>query len=140
MTNSIVMASRRGIILVGKYAPFVVVALTAISNIEAFISLTIGSYAEYNGAVILYKPVSWFIGDVFKISLAWIFVLLVLSIGVEACKWNRISIAYLLCALWQRNYFAEKEVDETVFGVVLLINIIISSFLVYKGVKILISK
>ena len=65
-TNGITMSARRGIILIGKYAPFIIVAIVTLSNTEALYSLLAEQYAEYNGEIVYYKPISWFIGDYFK--------------------------------------------------------------------------
>ena len=138
--NVITMSARRGIIWIGKYAPFVIVAIVTLSNIEALYSLLTEQYAEYNGEIVYYKPISWFIGDYFKLSIAWIFALFVLSFGVEACFWNRACIAFLAVVLWQKDFFLEHTIDETYFAVVLIANSTIGVLLVFKGLKILISK
>lgn len=136
-TNGITMSARRGIIWIGKYAPFVIVALVTISNTEALYSLFAKQYAEYNGEIVYYKPISWFIGDYFKLSIAWVAALAVLSVGVEACIWNRACIAFLTVILWQKDFFLEHTIDETCFAVVLIVNSTIGSLLVIKGIKIM---
>jgi hypothetical protein len=138
--NSITMSARRGIIWIGKYAPFVIVAIVTLSNIEALYSLLTEQYAEYNGEIVYYKPISWFIGDYFKLSIAWVAALAVLSVGVEACFWNRACIAFLAVVLWQKDFFLEHTIDETCFAVVLIANSTIGVLLVFKGLKILLSK
>ena len=138
--NGITMSARRGIIWIGKYAPFVIVAIVTLSNIEALYSLLTEQYAEYNGEIVYYKPISWFIGDYFKLSIAWIFALFVLSIGVEACVWNRACIVFLSLVLLQKDFFLEHTIDETYFAVVLIANSTIGVLLVFKGIKILILK
>ena len=135
-TNGITMSARRGIILIGKYAPFIIVAIVTLSNTEALYSLLAEQYAEYNGEIVYYKPISWFIGDYFKLSIAWIFALFVLSIGVEACVWNRACIAFLAIVLWQKDFFLEHTINETYFAVVLIVNSTIGTLLVIKGIKI----
>ena len=136
-TNGITMSARRGIIWIGKYAPFVIVAIVTLSNIEALYSLLTEQYAEYNGEIVYYKPISWFIGDYFKLSIAWIFALFVLSIGVEACVWNRACIVFLSLVLLQKDFFLEHTINETYFAVVLIANSTIGILLVIKGIKIM---
>lgn len=131
--NVITMSARRGIIWIGKYAPFVIVAIVTLSNLEATYSLLTNQYAEYNGEIVYYKPISWFIGDYFKLSIAWIAALAVLSVGVEACVWNRACIAFLSLVLWQKDFFLEHTIDETYFAIVLIANSIIGVLLVVKG-------
>ena len=90
--NGITMSARRGIIWIGKYAPFVIVTIVTLSNIEALHSLLTEQYAEYNGEIVYYKPISWFIGNYFKLSIAWVAALAVLSVGgglyLESCLYS----------------------------------------------------
>ena len=134
--NGITMSARRGIIWIGKYAPFVIVAIVTLSNIEALYSLLTEQYAEYNGEIVYYKPISWFIGDYFKLSIAWVAALAVLSVGVEACVWNRACIVFLSLVLLQKDFFLEHTINETYFAAVLIANSTIGTLLVIKGVKI----
>lgn len=135
--NGITMSARRCIIWIGKYAPFVIVAIVTLSNIETLYSLLTEQYAEYNGEIVYYKPISWFIGDYFKLSIAWVAALAVLSVGVEACVWNRACIAFLTVVLWQKDFFLEHTINETYFAVALIVNSTIGTLLVIKGIKIL---
>jgi hypothetical protein len=132
-TNGIAISARRGIIWIGKYAPFVIVAIVTLSNIEALYSLVTEQYAEYNGEIVYYKPISWFIGDYFKLSIAWVAALAVLSVGVESCVWNRACIVFLSLVLLQKDFFLEHTIDETYFAVVLIVNSTIGVLLVVKG-------
>lgn len=140
--NTVGMATsaRRGIIWIGKYAPFFIVAIVVLSNTEAIYSILAERYATFDGMVVYYKPISWWIGEGFELSIAWIFALFVLSFGVEACVWNRACIAFLAVVLWQKDFFLEHTIDETYFAVVLIANSTIGTLLVIKGIKILTSK
>lgn len=135
--NGITMSERRGIIWIGKYAPFVIVAIVTLSNTEALYSLLTEQYAEYNGEIVYYKPISWFIGNYFKLSIAWVAALAVLSVGVEACFWNRACVAFLAVILWQKDFFLENTINETYFAAVLIANSTIGTLLVIKGIKIM---
>ena len=135
--NGITMSARRGIIWIGKYAPFVIVAIVTLSNTEALYSLLTEQYAEYNGEIVYYKPISWFIGNYFKLSIAWVAALAVLSVGVEACFWNRACVAFLTVILWQKDFFLENTINETYFAAVLIANSTIGTLLVIKGIKIM---
>ena len=135
--NGITMSARRGIIWIGKYAPFVIVAIVTLSNTEALYSLLTEQYAEYNGEIVYYKPISWFIGNYFKLSIAWVAALAVLSVGVEACFWNRACVAFLAVILWQKDFFLENTINETYFAAVLIANSTIGTLFVIKGIKIM---
>lgn len=136
-TGGIATSARRGIIWIGKYAPFFIVAIVTLSNTEAMYSILAERYATFDEMVVYYKPVSWWIGERFELSIAWIAALAVLSVGVEACFWNRACIAFLAVVLWQKDFFLEHTIDETYFTIVLITNSTIGTLLVIKGIKIL---
>ena len=135
--GGIVTSARRGIIWIGKYAPFFIVAIVALSNIETMYSILAERYATFDGMVVYYKPISWWIGERFELSIAWIAALFVLSFGVEACVWNRACIVFLSLVLLQKDFFLEHTIDETYFAAVLIVNSIIGTLLVIKGIKIM---
>lgn len=137
MSNRIVNNARRGIIWIGKYAPFFIVAIVTLSNIETLYSVIADRYSTFDGMTIYYKPISWWIGERFELDIAWIAALAVLSVGVEACIWNRACIAFLAVVLWQKDFFLEHTIDETYFAVVLIVNSTIGALLVIKGIKII---
>ena len=136
-SGSFIISARRGIIWIGKYAPFVIVLIVTLSNVETLYSVTTDRYAMFDGMIIYYKPISWWIGERFELSIAWIFALFVLSFGVEACVWNRACIAFLAVVLWQKDFFLEYTINETYFAVVLIVNSTIGTLLVIKGIKIM---
>lgn len=135
--GGIVISARRGIIWIGKYAPFFIVAIVVLSNIETMYSILAERYATFNGMVVYYKPISWWIGERFELSIAWIAALFVLSLGVEACVWNRSCIVLLSLVLLQKDSFLEHTIDETYFAVVLIVNSTIGTLLIIKGIKII---
>ena len=136
--GGIATSARRGIIWIGKYAPFFIVTIVTLSNIETMYSILAEKYATFDGMVVYYKPISWWIGERFELSIAWIVALFVLSFGVEACVWNRACIAFLAVVLWQKDFFLEHTINETHFICIVLINIIIGVILVHKGLRIFI--
>ena len=138
--GGIATSARRGIIWIGKYAPFFIVSIVVLSNTETLYSILAERYATFGGMVVYYKPISWWIGERFERSIAWVAALAVLSVGVEACVWNRACIAFLAVVLWQKDFFLEHTIDETYFAVVLIANSTIGVLLVFKGLKILLSK
>ena len=137
MNNGIATTARRGIIWIGKYAPFFIVAIVTLSNAETLYSIIADRYSIFDGMTIYYKPISWWIGERFELDIAWVAALFVLSFGVEACVWNRACIAFLAFVLWQKDFFLEHTIDETYFAVMLIANSTISILLVIKGIKIM---
>lgn len=137
MSNRITTSARRGIIRIGKYAPFFIVAIVTLSNIETLYSVIAERYCTFDGMVVYYKPISWWIGEMFELSIAWIVALFILSFGVEACVWNRACIVFLSLVLLQKDFFLEHTINETYFAFVLIANSTIGTLLVIKGIKIL---
>ena len=135
--GGIATSARRGIIWIGKYAPFFIVSIVVLSNTETLYSILAERYATFGGMVVYYKPISWWIGERFELSIAWIVALFVLSFGIEACVWNRACIAFLAVVLWQKDFFLEHTIDETYFAVVLIANSAIGTLLIIKGIKIM---
>lgn len=135
MSNKITTSARRCVIRIGKYAPFFIVAIVTLSNMETLYSVIAERYCTFDGMTIYFKPISWWIGEIFELSIAWIFALFVLSFGVEACVWNRICIVFLSFMLLQKDFFLEHTIDETYFAVVLIANSTIGTLLVIKGIK-----
>lgn len=135
-TGGIATSARRGIIWIGKYAPFFIVTIVTLSNTETMYSILAKKYATFDGMVVYYKPISWWMGERFELSITWIAALFVLSFGVEACVWNHACIAFLAVVLWQKDFFIEHTINETHFICIVLINIIIGLILVYKGLRI----
>lgn len=137
MNNRVATSARRGIIWIGKYAPFVIVAIVTLSNIETLYSIITQRYSVFDGITIYYKPISWWIGERFELSIAWIVALFVLSFGVEACVWNRACIVFLSFVIWQKDFFLKHTIDETYFAIVLIANSMIGILLVLKGICII---
>ena len=140
MSSGIATTARRGIIWIGKYAPFFIVAIVTLSNAETLYSIIADRYSTFDGMTIYYKPISWWIGERFELDIAWVAALAVLSVGVEACVWNRACIVFLSLVLLQKDFFLEHTINETYFAVVLIANSTIGVLLVFKGLKILLSK
>ena len=138
--GGITTSARRCIIWIGKYAPFFIVVIVTLSNTETMYSILAERYATFDGMVVYYKPISWWIGERLELSIAWIVSLFVLSFGVEACVWNRACIVFLSLVLLQKDFFLEHTIDETYFAIVLIANSTIGVLLVFKGLKILLSK
>ena len=128
--------ARKCIIYIGKYTPFLVVALVTFANLETFYAWLFDRYIEIDSTTIYYKPISWWIGHYFELSSFWLVLFVVLSFGVEACVWNKICIVSLTISLAEKHYFAHHSINETHFICIVLINIIIGVILVHKGLRI----
>lgn len=120
-----------------KMFPFILCVLVCISYLESLSSLLLERYSIMEDSVCLYKPISWSIGTLYVYEWRAILVATVLSIAFETCLWNKLGIVYLVINLFEKYVFFRIELYEYVITMICIVNIIISSFLVFKGVKIL---
>lgn len=133
---NIVYESRILLIRFAKVFPFMLCFLVAISFSETLFAILTESYANMDGYVILNKPISWFIARQYEYGIYSIIVALALSIAFETCIWNKISIAYLTFALWEKTFF-DFELEPTMIYVICIANIIVAWYLIWKGFRIL---
>lgn len=128
------------LIELGKVSPFIVCFIVLISYIESIYAILFDKFVLYDDYYVLNKPISWFLGTYFEYNLTTIVILLVISISTETCKWNKISIFYLLSQLMIKNYIQDFELDIAFVYTIIVVNIIICCFLCYKGFKMKILK
>lgn len=126
------------LIRIAKILPFIICGIVAISYIESIMSLCFNLYAYFGEYYVPYKPISWAISNVFEYEWTTIIVLSVLSIAVETCIWNKLSIVYLGANLCEKSYF-NFELDIWQIYVISILNLIISAYFTYKGIKILLT-
>lgn len=134
MKNSFINNTRRTLIQIGKILPFVVCGIVLISYVEDVYALFRNNYIEYYDGVYLNKPISWFVGNYFTYDIIMLFVLVVLSIAIETCVYNKLACAYLGFNLLEKSYL-DFELEPTTIYIICIINIVITSFLCYKGIK-----
>lgn len=125
---------RKALIRLGKFVPFVLCFIVCISYIECVWALYNNSYIEFADGVCLNKPISWAIGEQFEYNITHLSVLCILSIAVNTCIYNKLTCVYLLFNLLEKSYF-DFELEPTTIYIICVINIIITSFLCYKGIK-----
>lgn len=131
---SIIRKARIFLIRIGKILPFVICGLVFISYAESILATITQDYILYDDYALLRKPISFFIGQYFEYNLQMLFVLVVLSIAIETCVYNKLACAYLGFNLLEKSYL-DFELETTTIYIICVINIVITSFLCYKGVK-----
>ncbi len=134
MRDGLVHRTRIALIRMGKVAPFFVCAIVLVSYIEDVLSLTFNHYMQFDDGVYLSKPVSWFIAQYFKYDIMTVFVLTVISISIETCVFNKLACIYLLVNLIEKSFF-DFEMEPSEIYCICIVNIIISGWLVHKGIK-----
>ena len=126
---------RRLLIKIGKSAPFVICFVVFVSYSETIYSLTIGRYSQFHDYTTLYKPISETIGNVFEYDSLTIFILSVLSIASETCRWYKIACVYLIFNLAVSDYAFSKELTTESIYAISYTKAAVSLIIVYKGMK-----
>ena len=129
---------RKLLIRIGKVLPFVVCLLTCIHYAENAFALATNDFLVYDGVVIPNAQFSFLIGLYFEYNVQTLIVLCVLSISIRTCIHNKLACAYLGVNLLEKWYF-DFELETTTIYIICIINIAITSFLCYKGIRILLS-
>jgi hypothetical protein len=132
----VVYKARTLLIRLGKVLPFIVCFIITISYTESVFALLTNDFIGYDGYVIPNKPISFFIGQYFEYNIQTLFVLSVISIAIQTCLYNKLACLYLGVNLIEKSYF-DFEIEVNTVYVIAIINIIVSAWIIYKGIKIL---
>ena len=127
--------ARRLLINTGKVLPFTLCFILLIHYAEVIIAVILNSYTIYNETVVVYTPISFKMAKIFKYNALIVSLTLIISLAIEACKWNLYSCMYLAVNLIERNYLVFEVTLETIL-IISVLNVFISAFLVYKGCRI----
>lgn len=130
--------SRVVLIRIGKVLPFIVCLLVFVSYTESLFALATEDFIVYDEEIILRKPISWFIGQYFEYNIQMLAVLCIISVAIETCKWNKLACVYLGANLYEKYWFNGHIYDIEVYYVVILVNMLVSGYLIYRGMKILV--
>ncbi len=135
MSSMLTHNARKLMIRSAKVFPFAMCLIVCLSYVEGVFSLLTCNYGVTGNSIVLYKPISWFIGDIFMYDWGIVVIAIVLSVAVETCVWNKISILYLCVNLYERTYFIEIELYKEWILVISIVNIAASGYCVHKGFK-----
>lgn len=119
----------------GKIIPFVVCGIVLVSYSECLCALMIKDFLVYENSLVLNKPISWFLGSIFEYNIQFMFVITILSFAIHTCIFNKLSLLYLYVNLIEKSYFPTIELYEEYIYAIVILNIAISGFLLYKGIK-----
>lgn len=123
------------LIRLGKISPFLITFLVFISYGESFVALMTNSLAEYNGEVVLYKPLSWAIASYFEYDMYVVALLTVLAIAIETCIWNKLALLYLFVQLIEKVWLSHVILDLWEYYIIVIVNALISLILTWKGLR-----
>ena len=128
--------ARIWLIRLGKVLPFVVCFIVTLSYSETIFNLATNDLNDWCGIVIPSKPISWFISGYFEYNLQMLSVLVIISIAIETCIYNKLACGYLGVNLAEKSYF-DFELEPTTIYIICLANIIVAGYLTWKGISIL---
>lgn len=123
---------RKLLIRFGKVLPFAICTLALINYAETAFALATSDYFMYDGIVIPNTPLSFLVGLYFEYNLQFLLVLIIISIAIDTCIYNKMACAYLGINLFEKSYF-DFELEPTYIYMICIVNIIIAAWLVYKG-------
>lgn len=133
MTKGLSYRMRVALINTGKMLPFLICVVVFVSYAESAFALATSDFLDTDDAIILNKPLSWIIADYFRYNIVTIVVLTILSYSINACKWNKLALLYLAIQLYEKEYFLTIELDAFVIYIICVVNMLVCSFLIYKG-------
>ena len=123
------------LIRLGKVSPFLITFLVFISYVESLLALMTNSLAEYNGEVVLYKPLSWAIASYFEYDMYVVALLTILAIAIETCIWNKLALLYLFVQLIEKGLLTHVMLDLWAYYIIVITNALISLVLTLKGIR-----
>lgn len=132
---NLIYKSRIGLIRFAKVFPFLLCFIVLISLSETLFALVLSDFVEFNGGITPNTPFAWLIANYFEFDIYSLILALVFAISFETCVYNKASIGYLAIFLGQQKYFPTIELYPEYIYIICMVNIIIASWLVYKGVK-----
>lgn len=126
---------RRLLIRIGKFLPFVLCGIVFFSYSENVIALYNQDYLYFDRYIVLNTKFSFIIADSFEYDLLTIFAAGVLSNALSTCIYNKLAVLYLLVHLAEKKFFITVELYPEYIYAICVANIIICTFLCYKGLK-----
>lgn len=132
---NVILQTRIALIRLGKVLPFVVCLFALITYTETAFALSINDFVNWGGYVIPNTPISWLIGQYFEYNIQTLVILVVISFAIKTCLYNKLACLYLGVNLWEKWYF-DFEMELFIIGIICMLNILFSAFLVYKGIRI----
>lgn len=123
------------LIRLAKVLPFLICFIVLVSYIETCLSLATSNFVIWSDYITPNKTFSWWIAQYFEYDWTTMVVLIVLSISVETCLWNKLAILYLCLNLYEKSLFSDIELYEEYIYAIAVTNMAICAFLCYKGIK-----
>lgn len=134
MIDNYLIHVRKLLIRVGKILPFVVCFVVFISYLENMYAMLTENYLYYEDYYVLNKPLSNQLGVLFEYNVQTLFILVIISISIRTCLYNKLACFYLGINIYEKSYFMEHVYDNGIYYIVIILNLIIASYLTIKGI------
>lgn len=135
--NRLINLSRRWLIYLGKMLPFLFCAIVFVSYTETLFNVVLSHYYSYGEYIIVNKDISRFIASYIEYDWSSVIVLAIISIAIETCYWNKLAVVYLALQLLEKTIIYDYEFTPMYACVIALANMMVSGYLVYRGIKVL---
>lgn len=132
--TGIIYNARSTLIRIGKALPFVICAFVMFSYIETTFAIMTDSFVEWGGYIIPKKPITWMFSHFVEYNTQTLVILWVLSIAIRTCLHNKCACAYITLNTFEKSFF-DFELEPSAIYCICIVNIIISGWLVQKGIK-----
>lgn len=106
--------------------------IVLINYIECGLCLIREDYVLYGEYIIPNTKVSFIVGDFFEYDFVAIAIVIIISVAVETCIYNKLACLYLCVNLLEKELFT-SSMDEVWVEAVCVCNIIPIMILLYKG-------
>ena len=129
---------RKILIRSGKVIPFVLAFVVAFGYIESAYAIHMELFEECeDGSVILYTPISNYIGSIIYIDWFDVLLLYVLAVALEFCWRNMLAVHYLLLNLAVRTLVEHVYIESGIVVGLAGFMALAGLYCVYGGIKIL---
>lgn len=126
--------ARKALIVVGKCIPFILCLIILLTYAETLFACVLSRFCTYGGVVIPNTPLSFVVGRLFEYDYLLVILVGIISIAIEACKWNLMAVLYMFFHLLEKSFF-DFEISLEAIYVIIIINIFTCGFIIYKGIK-----
>ena len=131
---------RKILIRSGKVIPFILAFVVVIGYIESIYALITDNYEMYaDGDVVLFTPISNYIGSIVYIDWFDVLLLYVLAVALEFCWRNMLAVHYLLLNLAVRTLVEHFYIESGIVVGLASFMALAGLYCVYGGIKILLS-
>ena len=119
----------------GKVLPFLLCFVVFVGYVESFVLAVMNECFVYGSDNIICGRFAMYVGGVFEYNYLTVVSMFIISVAIETCYWNKLAVLYLLLHLVFKAYIQDIELEEDEICILSIINVILSGFLVYKGIK-----